>query len=256
MKIVGKIEVEGVVLTVNVDAPDDCTQLYLTNVEPEHIALPLAQVPLSFLTLKPATLTELQRLGLANLAQLLDAGWHIKSLPELSSELRTEIATAIDRLRQTAAIVEPLPETVEVPVEGLVKLLPELSLAETAAITREILADPEVLAERIMLESGVGKLGLRPEAVKTLHRRYGTGMKLQDLFALSKARLTMTPGLTAMDVAMIELKARRMGFQLGSLTPIGGSTAPSASSDGSPELKTVDVMRQIATYAPPGKQGR
>ena len=217
MKITGKVEVEGIVLNINIEAPDDTTELYVTNVSKEHITIPKERMLISHLGLNENTVRHLEGLNIHNLGQLLENGWDPKPLNGIPQAAQWDIDRALQEVRRTAIIFEPvaLQEDVslQAPAEPSRKP-PEMTISQSGQLARKVLADREVLPQAITLESPFSSMGFTAKFVKAVQRKYGF-INVKEFIALGRNRLIMTPGVTSDDMSLIERKLETFGYKLG-----------------------------------------
>ena len=71
MRINGKIEVNGTPFVVHLEVDDNTTELYLTNLPPNYLAIPKEQMLVMHLGLGETAVKNLKKLGVENLDQLL-----------------------------------------------------------------------------------------------------------------------------------------------------------------------------------------
>ena len=217
IKITGKVEVEGIVLTINIEAPDDTTELYVTNVSKEYITIPKERMLIEHLGLNESTVRHLEGIGIHNLGQLLASGWEVKTLNGIPQAAQWDIDRALQEVRRTAIIFEPMPlqenATAQVGAEPSRKP-PAMSISQSGQLARKVLADREILPQVIMLESPFSSLGLNIKVVKAIQKKHGA-MNVKELIALGRNRLVMTPGVTSDDIDFIEQRVETLGYKLG-----------------------------------------
>lgn len=215
MKITGKIEVEGVILNISIEAPDDAEELYVTNISRDHIAIPKDQMLIDHLGLNEGTVRHLEKLNIHNLGQLLARGWEIKALDGLPEPAKWDIERAVQELRRGAVIFEPVdvqeiaPETTDESAKPK-----ELSIREAGEISRKVLFDPSCRLEPVTMESPFSRFGFPPQVTKAIQRKHGN-INVKELIALGRTKLIMTPGLNSHDVDLIEVRVEAFGYKLG-----------------------------------------
>lgn len=217
MKITGKVEVEGIVLDINIEAPDDATELYVTNVSKEHITIPKERMLISHLGLNENTVRHLEGLNIHNLGQLLENGWDLKPLNNIPQAAQWDIDRALQEVRRTAVIFEPVAlqadASIQAPTEPSRKP-PEMTISQSGQLARKVLADREVLPQVITLESPFSSLGFTAKLVRAIQRKYGA-INVKELIALGHTRLIMTTGVTSHDINLIERRLETFGYKLG-----------------------------------------
>lgn len=217
IKIIGKVEVEGIILNINIEAPDDATELYVTNVSKEHITIPKERMLISHLGLNESTVRSLERLDIHNLGQLLEDGWDIKHLNGIPQAAQLDIDRALQEVRRTAVIFEPIAfqesAATQAPAEPSRKP-PEMSISQSGQLARKVLADREVLPQAITFESPFSSLGFTAKFVKAVQKKHGN-INVKVFIALGRPRLVMTPGVTSDDIALIERRLEVFGYKLG-----------------------------------------
>lgn len=217
MKITGKVEVEGIILNINIEAPDDATELYVTNVSKEHITIPKERMLISHLGMNENTVRFLEGLNIHNLGQLLENGWDPKPLNNIPQAAQWDIDRALQEVRRTAVIFEPVAlqedASMQVPVEPSRKP-PEMTISQSGQLARKVLADREVLPQVIALDNAFSSLGFTAKFVKAIQRKHGA-INVKELIALGRAHLVMTPGVTSDDIALIEQRLETFGYKLG-----------------------------------------
>lgn len=217
MKIMGKVEVEGIVLNINIEAPDDTTELYVTNVSKEHITIPKERMLISHLGLNDKTVRYLEEQNIHNLGQLLENGWDPKPLNGIPQAAQWDIDRALQEVRRTAVIFEPVAlqadASIQAPTEPFRKPS-EMTISQSGQLARKVLADREVLPQVITLESPFSSLGFTAKLVRAIQRKHGA-INAEELIALGRSRLVMTPGVTSHDINLIERRLETFGYKLG-----------------------------------------
>ncbi len=192
MKIQGVIQVEGVELHVDIEAPDDQKELYVTNVHPDCLVIPKERWKVEFLGLPVDALIELQMRGVTTLGQLVDETWNIGA-SGLSEGTKRKVQEALTTFRQIALVFER-PKQYDAP----------------AAKIRQPGVGPTNNKNVELSLSEVGLLKNQEEALRSTRKVATYG----DLIALGRGRLMMTNQMDERAVAKIETALRSVGLEL------------------------------------------
>lgn len=233
MKIQGIVEVEGVRLHIDIEAPDSREDIYVTNIHPNCLVIPKERWPVEHLGLPLTALQELQERGLKYLGEITDSRWQISS-NGLSEATGQELSEALARLRQTALLFEQsTPEELAREVAGFPIELAPVGQEDVGEIKRK----PAVVAEaRVQSQA--------PDAIFLSELRISRRMKdillavhkaktVADVLALGRVRLVMTPGVSACDIEVLVAELARVSHEL-----------PSASSS-QVNTETGEVSRNV-----------
>ncbi len=107
MKIKGMLEVSGVNLNVNIEAPDQSREIYVTNVSPQCLIIPRERFDVGYLGLSYPVLEELGRKKIDNLAQLLPIGWELDWVAlDLTPRAKAELEDAMAKFRKMVLMTE------------------------------------------------------------------------------------------------------------------------------------------------------
>lgn len=209
MKIQGEVEIEGIKLQVNIEAPDDAQNLYVTNVSPTCVVVPRERWQIEWLGLSEKTVRELTKRGLTTIAHLIDDQWQLKIgiLPETISE---EIKEALERLRSIAIVFKgPVISEEETAPSSVAAR--RKNLATAAKDLRELVGEIEAIGAG--QDKSLTQLGLPNKVIRMLTKRYSVGTA-KELAQLGEPRIIMTPGLTAQDISLIKAKLAEIGLYL------------------------------------------
>lgn len=210
MKIEGEVTVEGVKLHVRINAPDDTTELFVTNVHPNCLTIPRERWGIEFLGLSSQALTELRARNITNLSQLADGKWS-PGVDGFSVETRDEITESL-RVLTDAAIVFEIPNPVQ--------------LATLFSSRREDEVEVEA-ADLTALERDIAVIGLQKPQEEAL-RRKGL-LTLGALYCLGRNKLVMSPRMDERGIRRIEEALSEAGFDLpDTAQPLPTSGATSA----------------------------
>lgn len=196
MRIKGMFEVEGINLHIDIVAPDDEKNLYITNITPECLLIPPERWPIKYLCLSQETERELSEKNINNLRDLLRDGWYNK----VTENTKQETKSAIITLREKALIFERTPPR---PQDLVGFTIPEEPLVSSDNELKEKKEAPSP-------ETPLIKLGVDIKMTNILAQYYGVN-NLKDLDNLSEGRLVMTRDVTAEDIKKLKLNLREGG---------------------------------------------
>lgn len=108
MKIEGRMEFGGITFHVAIEAPDDTTEIWLTNVGPNHSVAVLERLPVHCLNFSPEDQTMLATQGVHTAGDLLDTAGKSR-LATLPDGLRARVEELLKTLRAAAISFTPLP---------------------------------------------------------------------------------------------------------------------------------------------------
>jgi len=199
MKVQGTLSLEGVKLHVRIEAPDDQTTLYVTNVHPNCLVIPKERWRVEFLGLPPEVVEALHSRNITFLGQLVDAKWRIGA-HGLNEEMNRQIGEAL-RTFLDIALVFDLP--------------PKHQLAMLFSPPKE--EDDEEVAvagtDGAALNNSLACIGLSAKHVEILQRQRGA-TTLGDLLRLGRNKLLMTSGMDTRAMERIEAALRQCGHEL------------------------------------------
>ena len=208
MKIQGVIEVEGIKLHIDIDAPDNHQDIYVANVHPNCLVVPKERWYIEYLDLSVEAVKELKQQQINNLGQLTNGQWQI-SREGLSEQTNQELVQALECLRQMAILFEqPTPEVLVGKIIGrsLLKSSEKESLEQQSNI------NVEQVKTTVDLNTPIEYLPISVkmrEILKAVHVR-----TLADVLEFGKSRLTMTIGVTRHDIEELETGLSRLGHPL------------------------------------------
>jgi len=198
MRIVGQIQVEDVVLTVDIDVPDGEKEVFVTNISARCLVIPKERWPLGFLELGGDTLTVLRDAGLTTIGDVTGMGWQVE-LPASLAQLEPEVQGALDLLRCTVALTFSPEE--------------KKKTGDDVRVPFPIGAAPSSLKDGPVVtpDSFLADIGLLPELVTCLKVKRGVH-RVAELIALGKHKLMFTAGISAGDVVAVENALRTHGM--------------------------------------------
>ncbi len=197
MKVLGTLNLEGIKLHVQIEAPDDERVLYVTNVHPNCLVIPRDRWKVEFLGLPRATIEELHRRDIFFLGQIVNENWTLGA-HGLNEEMLRQIGEAL-RIFLDIALVFDLPP----------KYRLEQLFSPTAEADGEETMGPVDGASRDLDVSVIGLLIPQKEALRK--KNINT---LGDVLKLGRNRLVMTQGLDGRAMEKIEAALRKYGLEL------------------------------------------
>jgi hypothetical protein len=180
MKMQGTLEVDGVRLTVDIEAPDDATDLYVTNVHPNCLVIPKERWRIEHMGLSDDATTYLHHRGIHFLGQLVNGGFKLV-LTSLDDSVANEVHHSLERIRDMALLFE----------------------TEQAANHTPPVDSPE-------LDVDISVLALSKFQEQSLRKNRGVNT-LRDVVQLGKNSLLMTQNIDQKAVDKIEEALRRVG---------------------------------------------
>lgn len=199
MRIKGAIEIEGIRLVVDIEAPDNEREVFVTNISPSFLVIPRARWPVEFLELDSEVIEAARTAGIQRLSDLVDEQWQLR-LPDDLIQHHAVIQEAVKRLRGIALTFEPVaPEPVlregrePFPIPTAEEIKPERK-----SVTRSP-------------DSPLNSIGVPEKLLKTLEKQRGV-TTIRDLLELGRRKLVMTTGITVNDVEMLEGKLADAGY--------------------------------------------
>lgn len=210
MRIEGEVTVEGVKLHVRINAPDNTTELFVTNVHPNCLTIPRERWGIEFLGLSPQALAELRARNITNLSQLADGKWSL-GVDGFSMETCAEITESL-RMLTDAAIVFEIPNPIQ--------------LATLFSSRQQDVTEAEE-ADLTALEHDIAVVGLQKPQEEALRKR-GL-LTLGTLYCLGRNKLVMSPRMDERGIRRIEEALSAAGFDLPDTSqPLPTSAATSA----------------------------
>jgi len=202
MRVKGRIEVEGVTLVVDIEAPDDQQEVFVTNIDPSVLTIPKGRWSLDFLGLPEKVVGKLQGCGLRTLGDITDEHWQVQLPSDLTDHLEV-VTEAVVRLREIALTFEPSEEDAITSNKGKHPFpLPEEDGQE----------EPEEPTTKTV--SGTDSLisiGVPAETVNILAQERGI-TTIQDLIQLGRRKVVMTTGININNVKTLDEKLAEAGF--------------------------------------------
>ena len=180
MKMQGTLEVDGIRLTVDVEAPDDATDLYVTNVHPNCLVIPKERWRIEHMGLSDDAIAYLHHSGIHFLGQLVNGGFKFV-LTHLDENVAKEVNHSLERIRDMALLFE----------------------TEQAVNHDPTVDSPE-------LDVDISTLALPKQQEQSLRKNRGVNT-LRDLVKLGKNSLLMTQNIDQKAVDKIEKALRRVG---------------------------------------------
>lgn len=202
MRIEGEMTAEvegssaGVKLHVRINAPDDTTELYVTNVHPNCLTIPRERWSIEFLGLSAQALDELRSRDITNLSQLTNGRWTL-GVDGLSAETRDEVTAALQTLTDIAIVFE-IPHPIQ--------------LATLFRTPAQEDGDGASAADLAVLERDIATIGLLKPQEEALRKK---GMRtLRDLYCLGRNKLVMTPRMDERGIRKIGEALSEAGLTL------------------------------------------
>ncbi|MBI5728252.1 MAG: hypothetical protein HY984_00685 [Candidatus Magasanikbacteria bacterium] len=209
MHIQGEMTIEGVRLVVDIEAPDDDREIFVTNLGPSFITIPKQRWPLEYLDLADETREALRQAGVRTLADVIDRSWQL-SLPQGLDGYHDEVWSALESLRSIALTFEALPDDVAEP--GL----------EPFPIGEEI-AKVKAPPSRLSLDTQLASIGV-PQSICIKLQKARNTTSIRELLRLGRRKLVMTAGIVVSDVDTIDQKFKGAGVWWN--TPLDDGTSP------------------------------
>lgn len=213
MRIKGEIEIEGVKLCIDIEAPDDDRVIFVTNLTPSFLVVPKQRWPVEFLELRPETIEGLRDAGVDTLGDLVDDSWQLTLLPGLEQH-HQEIRGAIAQLREIAMTFEDHPEPDALPA------------SETFPLPEEETRAPA--SDSLSLGTQLASIGVPERICVQLLRTRNIG-SIRELLQLGRRKLVMTAGIKLDDVQTIERRMADAGVDW--KTPIEPAQTEAANGD-------------------------
>lgn len=198
MKIRGTLSIEGIDLHVDIEAPDDAQELYVTNVNPNCLVVPKERWRVEFMGLPPEIVAQLHDRQIYVLGELVDASWELKA-DNLENDTRQVITTAISDLRKLALLFEG--------DAGESRLGHRLQRDSEISVTVG-----NVRSERL-LNQDISSIGLQKRQEDAL-RTDRSVTTVRDLVSLGEAKIIMTKHMDQKGLERIESVLGRVGIKL------------------------------------------
>lgn len=207
MRVRGTVDLEGIILKVDLEAPDTEREVWVTNVHHNVLVIPRERWKVEFLGLPEEILRELKEKGVQNLEDVLEYhSWNVREKllsPGASEALKATIA----RFREIALLAnepEPPPRAAA-PARGVPLRVP----AAPASAARPERTHGGNGKQRYRLDTPISDLPLPASLIAALEVRRGA-KTVADLAALGN-RIAMTPGIKPGDIAVIHEAIRDAG---------------------------------------------
>lgn len=202
MRISGVVVIEGVQLVVNVDAPDDEREIYVTNLHPSFVVVPRERWPVEYLNLSAEVVADLKGAGIHTLWDFTNGAWEVR-LPSTVGQHFDAVTNAIGQVRQLAI-------TFEIPTESS----REMQKREAVPIGQVVTQQEAVVHRPVSgtLGSSLISIGVPDAVVSKLRRARGEVETIRDLLTLGRRKLVMTTGISAQEVTEVEERIRGAGF--------------------------------------------
>lgn len=201
MKIEGVVTVEGVELHVNIEAPDDERELWVTNIHPSCLVIPRERWRVEYLGLPLEVLKECKNQGIASLDDLLSEQWKVdlkKVQKKLSVSAIAHIEQATHNFLEIALVFDMPRQYPEVNVQDVIHQNGKQDNSQKNTGTLD--ASIEVLELPVMLR-------------KTLERHLKV-KTIRELVALDRDQLIMTPDVDEKSIRRIEAALNARGLYL------------------------------------------
>lgn len=196
MKIQGVLSVEGINFHIDVDAPDDERNIYVTNVHPNCLVIPKERWRVDFLGLPETVVAALHKRGIYTLKVLTDEKWEL-AIDDLPEETALVIKEALAHFRKIALLFERVERYREPLGVGSASVSVEHTGARKSVVT---------------LATDISVCGLSQPQEQALR---GKGVTtLADLMKLGRSRLFMTRGFDEKAVERVELTLRKVRSEL------------------------------------------
>ena len=207
MRIKGVVEVEGVRLHVDIQAPDTKEDVYVTNVHPNCLVVPKERWYVEFLGLSQSAQDELGRENIRHLGQLTDGEWKL-SRNGLTEGTTKELTEALARLRSAALLFE------QTPVEQIVRELVGFPIPDVAEEAAEVSAATPEAEGALPLDTPLKEVPKVAPVMLDLLPFVHKARTIADVLRLGTGRIIMTPGITAKDVSRLVEVFAEAGHQL------------------------------------------
>jgi hypothetical protein len=211
MIIKGVVEVEGVRLVINVEAPDDEREIHVTNIHPSFLVVSKERWPIEFLDLNPEVYTALKTAGIITLGDITDADWEVR-LPKAMERYYSDVVSAVGEVRGLAVVFEQAPYQ------------PQLERLEALPISSpEAAPAPEVpRSSSFTLDTEPAQVGIPENTLKKLRKAGREVGTLGAMIKLGRRKMIMTTGVKDGDIQAVEAGLRRAGFDWStSIDPAG-----------------------------------
>lgn len=206
MKIRGTVEIEGMTLNVLIDAPDDTTELYVTNISSRCLVIPKERWLVCYLGLSKETFQELTAKGFMTLDHVLDAAWKVRDDIPLTVPAMDELKKQVHVFLERALI---FPDLGILQAREKKETFPIRKKQQRTAAMREK-SDTATTPAPLLGQRSLSGF-LPANIVKTLQVQHGIET-IDDLLQLGKVRVFMTKGLSKADVSRIDDYLRNHGL--------------------------------------------
>lgn len=191
MKIQGVLNVEGVELHVNIEAPDGQRELYVTNIHPSCLVIPRERWRVEYLGLPSEVVRGLKEQGISSLEDLLNEEWNL----DLKKVQKKLTASAIAQIEQSLHNFLEIALVFDMP-----RQFPEVNVRD---VIHQNGNGKHPQKNEGALDTSIEVLGLPVLLRKALERHHKV-TTLRDLVALDKDQLIMTPGIDGKSIQRIE----------------------------------------------------
>ena len=207
MKIQGTVTVEGISLRVDIEAPDDTKELYVTNVHPNCLVIPRERWRVEFLGLPAEIVAALHAHNIFTLGELVDNHWNPRVLG-LNETIDAKIEEAVAAFRKIALVFERSENG-----DGRGPTPREKRALPLHATIAELLVAKEEDKRSSLFQNDIAFLGLLKPQEDALRKTKGV-RTLGDVEKLGHARLMMTEHMDQKGMAKIEAVFRKAGLSL------------------------------------------
>lgn len=224
MRIQGTLEVEGVKLHVNIDAPDNHQEIFVTNVHPNCVVIPRERWKIEYLGFSSLLVDTLHAQGVHFLHHLVDERWEARmdgfTLTEAEME---EIERALETFFSIALVFDQSPEVVvnpELPPGDFQKRLKEVSSAELvsegqASEVPSVEGVPVKVRANEIMNQDIAVLGLPAGVAKNMRERSeGSVNTIHDVLSAGKYGLRKVRHMNDKMLARIEEGMKKLGLIL------------------------------------------
>ncbi|MBI2636699.1 MAG: hypothetical protein HYW81_00700 [Parcubacteria group bacterium] len=210
MRIKGVVEVEGVRLHVDIQAPDEREDVYVTNLHPNCLVVPKERWYVEFLGLSQSAQVELAAENIRHLGQLTDGEWKL-SRNGLTEATTSELNAALQHLREMALLFE------QTPLEQIVRELVGFPIPEVAEEDAEAGETGTAASEAggaLPLDTPLKEVPKLAPVILDLLPFVHKARTIADVLKLGTGRIIMTPGITAKDVTRLVEVLAEAGHKL------------------------------------------
>lgn len=193
MRIKGVVEVEGVRLHVDIQAPDAKEDVYVTNLHPNCLVVPKERWYVEFLGLSQSAQVELAAENIRHLGQLTDGEWKL-SRNGLTEGTTRELTEALARLREMALFFE------QTPLEQIVRELVGFPIPDVTEESVEVAEAASEAGGALPLDTPLKEVPKVAPVMLDLLPFVHKVRTIADVLRLGTGRIIMTPGVSAKDV--------------------------------------------------------